>query len=281
MTRSTDSSNQKPESSAPLNPDPASLQDRLEFSIRIVREAGAIVRRGFRHKTNAVYKGEIDLVTEYDLASEEYLVSAIQGRYPEDGIVAEESGQTFEGTYCWYVDPIDGTTNFARGIVPWAVTIACGIGHDIQAGVVYDPIQEEMFHAVKHGGAWLNGEKLSVSSVSDLDRAFFATGFPYDIRTHKQKNLRHFGAMSVSTLAIRRLGTASLDLAYVAAGRYDGYWEHRLGPWDMAAGVLLVREAGGQVSRIDGDGDIFTPPASILVSNGLIHDQALAVLNSV
>ena len=273
--------NNPSESTSTPSPDPRELQNRLEFALRITREAGALVRRGFRKGVNTMHKGEIDLVTEYDLASEEHILQAIQETYPDDGIVAEESGSSSTGRYRWFVDPIDGTTNFARGIVPWSVTVACAIGWEVQVGVVYDPMQEEMFHAVRGGGAWLNDARLSVSSLTDLDQAFFATGFPYDIRTHKQKNLRHFSAMAVSTLGIRRLGTASLDLAYVAAGRFDGYWEHRLHPWDWAAGVLLIQEAGGHTTRVDGGSDIFTPPTSILATNGSFHDQALAVLNSV
>ncbi|MBN1267589.1 MAG: inositol monophosphatase [Anaerolineales bacterium] len=256
-------------------------QDRLDFARRIALEAGAIVRRGFRKKLNAMHKGEIDLVTEYDLASEEYITQAIQDRYPDDGILAEENGLETEGEFRWIIDPIDGTTNFARGIVPWSISIACGIGKDMQVGAVYDPMQEELFSAVKNGGAWLNGDRLVVSKVDDLNDGFFATGFPYDIRTHKQKNLREFSLMSVTVLAIRRLGSAALDLAYVAAGRYDGYWEHRLGPWDAAAGMLVVLEAGGVVTRIDGGEDIFAKPASVLATNGLIHDQAMVVLNSI
>jgi len=259
----------------------AADQARLAFAQQIAREAGAIAMRGFRKKMHTKRKGEIDFVTEYDLASEEYLTQAIHERYPDDGIVAEENGLESEGKYRWLIDPIDGTTNFVRGIVPWSISIACGLGKEMQVGVVYDPVQEELFSAVRNGGAWLNGDRLAVSQVDDLNDSFFATGFPYDIRTQKQNNLRHFSIMSVNVFAIRRLGSAALDLSYVAAGRFDGYWESRLGSWDVAAGMLMVQEAGGSVTRIGDGEDVFQKPISILATNGLIHDQAKMVLNSV
>jgi len=254
------------------------LEARLAFATEQARRAGALLRKGFANRGKIDHKGAIDLVTEHDMHSERLLVEAVRETYPEDAILAEEQGELGEGQARWLIDPLDGTTNFAHGLPIFTVSIAWAIGLKPLLGVVYDPMRDELFHALRGGGAWLNGERLQVSQERDLDHSLLVTGFPYDIRTNPENNLDHYAAFALRTRGVRRLGAASLDLAYIAAGRFDGYWEVRLWPWDWAAGMLLVQEAGGRISRTDGGPDIFAQPTSMLASNGLIHEAMLQVL---
>lgn len=251
---------------------------RLKIAIEQARRAGSLLREGFGRVRDIDRKGAIDLITQYDLDSEKLLVAAIHEAFPDDAILAEEEGESGEGDSRWWIDPLDGTTNFAHGLPIFTVSIAWGIGLRPSIGVVYDPMRDELFHARQGGGAWLNGCKLSVSKESRLADSLLVTGFPYDIRTNPDNNLDHYAAFALRTRGVRRLGAASLDLAYVAAGRFDGYWEMRLWPWDWAAGMLLVQEAGGRISRTDGSPDAFAQPTSMLASNGLIHEAMMKVL---
>jgi myo-inositol-1(or 4)-monophosphatase len=254
------------------------LEGRLAFAMDQARRAGALLREGYGRAQEIDHKGAIDLITQYDLRSEQLLVEAIRKTYPEDAILAEEEGESGEGESRWLIDPLDGTTNFAHGLPIFAVSIAWSVDLRPEVGVVYDPMRDELFHALRGGGAWLNGRPIHVSQTSELADSLVVTGFAYDRRTHPENNLDHFAAFALRTQGVRRLGAATLDLAAVAAGRFDGYWEMRLWPWDWAAGMLLVEEAGGVISRIDGGPDVFAPPTSILASNGLIHQAMMEVL---
>ena len=254
-----------------------SHEDRLTRAAELAREAGSLLRSGLGNVEAVEHKGAIDLVTEFDLQSERLLVEGLRRSFPEDPILAEEGGGA-AGDHRWLIDPLDGTTNFAHGLPVFCISMAYVEAGAIQLGVVYDPMRSELFQALRGQGASLNGKPIHVSREARLDRSLLVTGFPYDIRTADETNLDHFSRLSLRAQAVRRLGSAALDLAYVAAGRFDGYWELRLSPWDWGAGILLVREAGGKVTRLEGDADIFRPPTSIVASNGLIHEAMLRVL---
>lgn len=254
----------------------------LNFAIQTAREAGRILAERFgRAALEVVHKGDIDLVTESDLAAERLIVAAIQTHYPRHAILAEESGATAASggsasEWKWIIDPLDGTTNYAHGYPSFCVSIALERAGQIVVGAIYDPIRDEMFAAERDAGATLNGRRIRVSETDDLNRALVCTGFPYDVR-ERSDFARHFHNFIMHAQGVRRDGSAALDLAYVAAGRFDGFWEEGLRPWDVAAGVLLIEEAGGRVSRYDGSPfDIYRPP--IVVSNRLIHKSMLDVL---
>lgn len=255
-------------------------EDRLTIATDLARQAGALLREGYDQVTEVNYKGEIDLITEFDLRSEQLLVKGIQQAFPNDAIMAEEKGLVGEGEHCWFIDPLDGTTNFAHGIPIFVISLAFAQGSQPLLGVIYDPMRDELFHATIDGGAWLNDRRLHVSAATTLNESLLSTGFPYDMRTNPDNNLDHFARLILQSRGVRRLGAAALDLAYVASGRSDGYWEMRLWPWDWGAGLLMVKEAGGLVTRIDGGEEVFAEPTSILATNGHIHDEMIAVLNS-
>lgn len=256
------------------------MEHRLKFALDTARQAGEILRQGFGHVTEISLKGSVDLVTEYDLASEQYIREAIQSSFPNEAILAEEEGSLGEGEYRWLIDPLDGTTNFAHRMPIFSVSMAYAHGNEAILGVVYDPMRDEIFHAVKGRGAFLNDQPLSVSQTDELINSLVVTGFPYDKHTNPDNNLNHFSDLMLKTRGIRRLGSAALDLCYVAAGRSDAYWELRLWPWDWAAGILIVREAGGRVTNIHGGEAIFDERASLLASNGRLHQAMLAILDS-
>ena len=256
------------------------MQDRLRLAVELARRAGGLLLDGYGRATQVRHKGSIDLVTEYDLRSEQLLVEGIRSAYPADAILSEEGGgQEGEGVR-WLVDPLDGTTNFAHGLPIFSVSIACVGAEGLLLGVIYDPTREELFHSLAGEGAFLNEAPIRVSAATTLDESLLVTGFPYDIRTNRDNNLSYFNALAVRARAVRRLGSAALDLAYVAAGRFDGYWELRLNPWDWAAGVLLVREAGGRVTTFGEDEKVLDGDATLVATNGKIHHELLAVLNS-
>lgn len=255
-------------------------EDRLTIATDLARQAGALLREGYDQVTEVNYKGEIDLITEFDLRSEQLLVKGIQQAFPNDAIMAEEKGLVGEGEHCWFIDPLDGTTNFAHGIPIFVISLAFAQGSQPLLGVIYDPMRDELFHATIDGGAWLNDRRLHVSAAMTLNESLLSTGFPYDMRTNPDNNLDHFARLILQSRGVRRLGAAALDLAYVASGRSDGYWEMRLWPWDWGAGLLMVKEAGGLVTRIDGGEEVFAEPTSILATNGRIHDEMLDVLSS-
>ncbi len=239
---------------------------------------GEVLKRYLGGRLHISEKGELDLVTEADTASEETILSLLEKRLPGTSVLAEESGETRrDANQRFIVDPLDGTTNFAHGYPCFAVSIAYEKEGLIRAAVVYDPLREELFVAEEGAGAFVNGKKLQVSQTRHLDKALLVTGFPYDLRQDVKASLRLFNRFMGEARAIRRDGSAALDLCYVAAGRYDGFWEEKLSPWDTAAGSLLVTEAGGQVSDFSG-GPFNCRGAALLSTNGLVHPAMLRIL---
>ncbi len=257
------------------------MKEIAEFARSLARDAGALLVEKFTGQNRVFYKGTIDLVTEADKMSEDLILTQINRRYPEHGILSEESAvKNDQAPVRWIIDPLDGTTNYAHGFPFFCVSIAFEQEGIVEEGVVYDPLRDELFQATCGGGAFLNGRRLQVSTVDELSHALLATGFPYDIRVSRQNNLDYFNAMAVSAQAVRRPGAAALDLAYLAAGRIDGFWELKLKPWDTAAGCLLVREAGGIVSDLQGEAwDLYS--AGLVASNRLLHEQMIDVLRKV
>jgi myo-inositol-1(or 4)-monophosphatase len=253
----------------------------LEDLEALARQAGEILRISFGKQLDVEYKGVIDPVTDADRRSEAFLLRKIQERYPSHRVITEESGeQSGEDCCLWYIDPLDGTVNYANRVPVFAVSLAYAEGGEILLGVVYDPLRDESFSAEKGQGAWLNGDTIHVSEVQTLDKSLLATGFPYDIRTNADNNLDHFARFALRTQGIRRLGSAALDLCYVADGRFAGFWELRLSAWDVAAGGLIAAEAWALVTNIHGGGDYLSQPQSILAANPIIHNQMLHVLQS-
>ena len=252
------------------------LQWKL-FAVDLARKAGVLLKERFNQKHEINYKGEINLVTEADKMSEDLIIVAISRSFPDHGILSEESPViTGAGKLRWIIDPLDGTTNYAHGYPVFCVSIALENEGAIVLGVIYDPMREEMFVSVRGEGAYLNDKKLAVSSLKDISRSLLATGFPYDIRESKENNLDYFNAMAINVQAIRRAGAAALDLAYLAAGRFDGFWELKLKPWDTAAGCLMVEEAGGVISDIAG-GKWHLQSPTLLASNAFIQEQMIDI----
>jgi myo-inositol-1(or 4)-monophosphatase len=242
----------------------------------IAREAGALLMSYFDRHIKIEYKGDVDLVTAADRASEKLIAERLHARWPQHGIVGEEGTRTdTSAEFRWYVDPLDGTTNFAHGYPVFCVSIALARRDDeIEVGVLYDPTRNELFAAERGRGATLNGNPIRVSKTTRLAESILGTGFPSHKR-HKNPNIYFYQQITLRSHGVRRAGSAALDLANVAAGRYDGFWEFNLNPWDTAAGVLIVREAGGKVTRFDG-----TPfrldSREVLATNGPIHDEVIA-----
>lgn len=247
----------------------------------LAQKAGEILCAYFGQTLDIRYKGAIDLVTEADLASEKFLLNEIRKRFPDDVIVSEEEG-ALPGQPCcqWFIDPLDGTINFAHGLPIFSVSIAYAEDGELLSGVVYDPVRNEMFSAQKGLGAQCNGRPMRVSDRTELGNSLLVTGFSYDIRTNPVNNLDHFERFVKLTQGVRRLGSAALDLCYVACGRLDGFWEIALQPWDIAAGSLIAREAGATVTQTNGSAGLLVPPCSILAANPPLHRQMLAVLQA-
>ena len=242
--------------------------------------AGKILRDGFGKTIQIDMKGDIDLVTEVDLRSEDFLVTEIQTKFPGHHVITEERGVIQgQGSQVWYIDPLDGTVNYAHGVPIFSVSIAYAENGQVIMGGVYDPMQDEYFYGERGHGAWLNGRSLAVSQATKLDQSLLVTGFPYDVHTNPVNNLDHYVDFALRSRGVRRLGSAAIDLAYVAAGRFDGFWEISIYNWDIAAGSLLVEEAGGIVTDSRGGPDFISSSPSILASNSGIYDQMLAVLN--
>jgi len=255
------------------------MEDNIkEIALRAAHEGGAVLMRYFGKITSVTHKGEIDLVTEADKEAELTIVSIIKAAYPHHRILAEETGESGTSSSCkWIVDPLDGTTNYAHGYPIFCISIAVELEGEIRYGVIYDPVRQELFTAEKDKGAYLNGNPLRVSSTQSLNNSLLCTGFPYDIRQDTESNLRHFSRFLMKAQAIRRDGTAALVLCYTASGGFYGFWEQKLRPWDVAAGSLIVAEAGGTVSTYQGKPfSIYAP--EIVASNGFIHEQMLEVL---
>lgn len=254
------------------------MNPTLDDLKELARDAGKILREGYSQEFAVHYKGRIDLVTDIDHRSETFLLEQIHRRFPEHTVLAEESGRREgESESCWYIDPLDGTVNFAHGIPLFCVSLGFAQGGVMQLGVVYDPLRDELFSAERGRGAHLNGQPMRVSQVSDLLQCLLASGFAYQEWITEQ-NLPHFGRFSRLTQGVRRLGSAAIDLCYVAAGRLEGYWEISLSPWDLAAGGLIVQEAGGIMTRADGEEDFLHPPSSALAANPQLHAQMLEIL---
>ncbi len=255
------------------------MQPTLDDLEILARQAGVILRAGYGQAHTIDSKSHaIDLVTETDRRSEAFLLESIRRRWPEHSILAEESGAHGGDAHLWYVDPLDGTVNFAHGVPIFSVSIAYADGDGVRLGVVYDPMRDECFAAERGRGAFLNGQPLQVSATALVAQALLVTGFPYDIWTNPDNNLDNFARFAVRSHGVRRLGSAALDLCYVAAGRFDGYWEVRLKPWDVAAGGLIAAEAGAKVTNLQGGADYLSPPQSIVAANAALHAEMLKVL---
>ena len=257
---------------------------RLETFLReLLLQAGDRLRKQFGKVKSVHYKAgaATNLVTNVDQEVEKFIKQRIRKNFPEDGILAEESGQQSEdGQRKWIIDPLDGTTNYAHGLSIFSVSIGVEESGKISAGGVYNPIHDELFFARKGKGATLNGKRIHVSTVKRLDHSLVTTGFPYDIHEHPEKSLPYFQAVIKKAQGLRRLGSAALDLCYVAMARFDGFFEVHLHAWDTAAGVLILKEAGGKVTDFDGK------PFSIYgrqmtATNGLIHDELVQILRTV
>lgn len=244
-------------------------------------EAGKLLRQAFSEPQKISWKGIKDPVTENDIKSQDLIVRLIHEVFPRHRILAEEKGSSAaagdDPTCCWIIDPIDGTVNFAHGFPMFMVSIAFEQEGAVRYGAVYDPMRDELFEAILGQGAWLNLQPIRVSVIPTLDQALVATGFPYDVSHRLEGTLKRFSRMLTLAQGVRRPGSAAQDLCYVAAGRFDGFWEENLKPWDTAAAALIVTEAGGRLSTLDGGP--FKPTApNIVASNGQLHEQLLAGL---
>ena len=240
---------------------------------RLARQAGSILRDGYNKEHTVHYKGTIDLVTEADHASEAFLLGEIKSAFPGGHILAEESGN-IQGSNedLWYIDPLDGTVNYAHHIPIFCVSIGFASNGRLTLGVVYDPMRDELFSAEKGKGAFLNGKRINVSNTTELQKSLLVTGFPYDTWDTDLDNFKYFERLAKKTQGVRRLGSAALDACYVGAGRFDGFWEFKLKAWDVAAGGLIASEAGAKVTAIDGREDFLAPPLSILATTPGIYD---------
>lgn len=255
-------------------------QPTLNDLIGLARAAGDILREGYGQDHQVHYKGLIDLVTEVDHRSENMLLERILAAYPQDTIVTEERGR-FEGANgrSWIIDPLDGTVNFAHGIPIFAVSIAYAVDRQVTLGVVYDPLRDECFSAERGKGAWLNGKPISPSSEASLQKALLVTGFSYNPEI-RDRNLPLFVHLVKRAQAVRRLGSAALDMSYVACGRLDGYWELQLESWDIAAAALIAQESGATITDMDGSPNFMRPPHSAVAANPALHAVLLAELKN-
>jgi myo-inositol-1(or 4)-monophosphatase len=257
------------------------MKGHLEVAKAAAVKAGSILRERISGSREVTYKGEINLVTEMDRLSERMVVEIILEAFPDHGILAEEEAQIENSSgFLWIIDPLDGTTNYAHGYPSFSVSIGLESSGDVVVGVVYDPMRDELFSAARGQGAFLNGNPIAVSRTDVLIRSLLATGFPYDRAVSKENNLNYFNALIMASQEIRRSGSASLDLCALAAGRLDGYWELKLHPWDVAAGSLIVQEAGGELTDFSGKRSSIRDN-EILASNGRIHGQILEIIDRV
>ena len=263
----------KPENNSKSNiPTLAYLED-------LARKAGEIVRNGYAKQHQVDFKGEIDLVTEIDRQSESFLINEIKIDFHDHAILAEESGESKgSDTHQWYIDPLDGTVNYAHNIPIFCVSIAYAHNGSVKLGVVFDPMRDECYSAQRGKGSWLNGAPLHASDVTELGKGLLVTGFPYDTWNTREDNTQNFINFGKKTQGVRRLGSAALDLCYVAAARFDGYWELSLSAWDVAAGGLIAEEAGAIVTNITGGEDYITKPQSILACAPGLHKLMIAEL---
>ena len=261
------------------------MADLVGIGEGIAREAGALLREFYHRGVRAEYKGDVDLVTEADRASEALVTERLRAALPDHGVYGEEGTRSSLGSeYRWYVDPLDGTTNFAHGFPAFCVVLGCehrppglaqGADGTMVAGVIYDPLRDELFSAARGEGAFLNGRPIHVSRTAKLQESLTATGFPSQKR-HRSPNVHFYQQFTLRSHGVRRAGSAALDLAYVASGRLDGFWEFKLNPWDTSAGFLLVEEAGGRITRFDGSPFLLNSD-EVFATNGLIHAEMVAL----
>jgi myo-inositol-1(or 4)-monophosphatase len=251
----------------------------LDTAIAAGKEAGALLRSYASSGFRIEYKNPINLVTDADRAAEQCVIDHIRARFPTHRFLAEERGRIEQvpSPYLWVIDPLDGTTNFAHGYPTYCVSIGLEYEGRCILGVIVDPSRDELFTAIEHRGAQLNGHPIHVSKTATLDSSLLVTGFAYDIRDTPRNNLDHFARFALKTQGLRRTGSAALDLCYVAAGRFDGFWEVQLNPWDMAAGSVIVKEAGGLLTDFNGK-DLSIYGQELVASNGQIHKAMLQVL---
>ena len=256
------------------------MESHLTVGVEIAREAGALLAQLFQHPHEISYKRKSDLVTEADRRSEALIVKRLRSQFPKHAVVGEEGGgQKTDSEYCWYVDPLDGTTNFAHHFPVFCVTLGLAYRGEIVVGVVYDPIRAELFTAERGAGAYLNNKRIHVSKTASLSESLLATGFP-PFATNHDLNIQFYFRFTMLSHGIRRAGSAALDLCSVAAGRFEGFWELKLNPWDKAAGSLLVTEAGGRVTDLEGRPfDVLGD--EVFASNGLVHDEMIRVFSQV
>lgn len=256
------------------------MQPTLTDLETMARAAGEILRAGYQREHQVKYKGVIDLVTEVDHQSEDYLLGQIQQRFPDTYILAEESGEIQgNGQGRWFIDPLDGTVNYAHHIPIFSVSLAYAADGRTSLGVVYDPMRDEMFSAQLGLGAHLNGRPLQPSKVTDLQHSLLVTGFPYDAWNTPHDNFNNFVRLAKMSQGVRRLGSAALDAVYVAAGRFDGFWELSLKPWDVAAAGLIASEAGASVTNFEGRPDYISAPQSVICAAPGIHKALMAALH--
>ncbi len=256
------------------------LNDTTRVAVAAARQAGAVLKDGLSRPIEASLKGRREVVTTMDRASEELILRSIREAYPDDLIVAEESApEPGESDRVWIVDPLDGTNNYAHRYPFFSIAIAVEELGQVASGVVYDPLRDELFVAERGRGATLNGAEIRVTSAGDLDEALVATGFPYDRSDATENNLANLNRFILAVRGIRRGGSAELDLAYVAAGRLDGFWEGGLKMWDVSAGGIIVREAAGTVTNFEGEGWDHRR-SDIVASNGHIHDEMIAIIGA-
>ncbi len=254
------------------------MTDALSVAMEAAQAAGRIQKEHANRISRIDYKGDINPVTEVDLLCEKEIISRIRAQFPDHEILAEESGQSRErNTWRWVIDPLDGTVNYAHGFPCYCVSIALEQAGQVELGVIYNPNLDELFVAERGKGATLNGESIKVSTVDTLLRSLLVTGFAYNVAETEHNNLDHFGNFAMECQAVRRPGSAAMDLAYVACGRFDGFWELNLHPWDYGAGWLLVTEAGGKITRFD-DQPFSMGDREILATNSLVHQQMVDVL---
>ena len=257
--------------------------DYITTASEIARRAGALLLEFLNRGVKTEYKGvgTVDVVTEADRASEKLIVESLRAAFPNHGIVGEEGSRSHSSSEClWYVDPLDGTTNFAHGFPVFCVSLGLARKNEVIAGVVFDPTRNELFAAERGSGATLNGEAIHVSKIRTLGESLLGTGFPSKKR-HLNPNIHFYHQLTLQSHGLRRAGSAALDLACVAAGRYDGYWEFNLNAWDTSAGVLLVEEAGGKVTHVDGSRFDVAVSRDVLATNGLIHLELMSEMQAI
>ena len=257
--------------------------DYISTASEIARRAGALLLEYFARGVKTEYKGDgtVDVVTDADRASEKLIVASLRSTFPNHGIVGEEGSRSqSDGDWLWYVDPLDGTTNFSHGFPVFCVSLGLARNNEMIAGVVFDPTRNELFAAERGRGSTLNGQPIKVSKVATLGESLLGTGFPSKKR-HLNPNIHFYHQLTLKSHGLRRAGSAALDLACVASGRYDGYWEFNLNPWDTSAGVLLVEEAGGKVTYMDGSRFDVAESREVLATNGLIHQELQEEMQSI